>query len=910
MKRSQLAFIIVLLSLAAVTSMRADRLYLSGMGPSDARTWDFFCSEGQNSGKWKKIQVPSCWELQGFGDYTYGRFYKTKGLRPSCETGTYRTVFKIPADWAGRIIRLTFEGVMTDTHVCINGKSVGTPHQGGFTEFTYDITDYVTPGKRHKLEVTVKKESDNSSVNSAERRADWWLFGGIYRPVYIESLPKNHIENLVIDARADGCLYISPQGLTLSLEGKQVPFDSVAGCFRCPGVTPWDPEHPRLYEAVFSLPDGSHCLTEKIGFRTVEFRPHDGIYLNGTKLVVKGINRHCFHPESGRAVDRSLSLLDARLIKKMNMNAVRSHYPPDRHFLDICDSIGLLYIDEFPGWQTAYDDTTARRMLPEFIRRDVNHPCVFLWSNGNEGGWNTSVDSLFYSLDPQRRRVIHPWSDFDGIDTHHYPAYQTGVYRMQNGQNVFMPTEFLHSKYDKGGGASLEDMWSHWTRSPLFAGGFIWAYADEAVRRTDLGGILDSDGGNGPDGVVDPYRNPEGSFFTIREVWSPVYIDRFPVTPGFDGGIAVENRSLFSNLDEYRLDFSVRTLDGASIDCGNASLPGIAPGERAFATVPVCDRFFDADILELAAVRKIDGDTVCSWSTPLHRAEDQCVHVASQPVKLQVSFNDDGTIGSIEKNGIRLPLNGGPLPVGMLADCCRHTERVEAGGDVVNTFFYTGGIDSIQWRQTPDGRLLMDAVVLNDERGHGYKGKFLTENGNWQLGLTFNYPEEIFASGGKSVTYLGDGPYRVWRNRLKGSRFGVWTKEYNNSVTGQYNSATPPVYPEFKGYHSNVYWMQFPDFRVTSLTDGLFVRLYTPEEAIDETPGEMGGLDEGKRRQERTMVDFPAGDISFLLSIPPMRSYKPLDQLGPSAVPDNIRIKKGDEGFHIRLIFDFSDTLL
>ena len=199
----------------------------------------------------------------------------------------------------------------------------------------------------------------------------------------------------------------------------------------------------------------------------------------------------------------------------------------------------------------------------------------------------------------------------------------------------------------------------------------------------------------------------------------------------------------------------------------------------------------------------------------------------------------------------------------------------------------------------------MDATLLNDERGHRYKGNFITDEGKWQIGFSFEYPEEVFADN-KGVTYLGLGPHRVWRNRMKGPQFGVWSKEYNNSVTGQYNSTEPPVYPEFKGYHGNVYWMKFPDFKVTSLTDNLFIRLYTPEEAIDQTPGEMGGADEGKRKQEKTMIKFPEGDISFLLSIPPMRSYKPLEQLGPSAQPDNIRIKSGDEGFHIRLLFDFN----
>lgn len=106
------------------------------------------------------------------------------------------------------------------------------------------------------------------------------------------------------------------------------------------------------------------------------------------------------------------------------------------------------------------------------IARDVNHPCIVLWSNGNEGGWNMATDKLFYRYDPQRRHVIHPWADFDELDTHHYPAYLTGVGRFTNGYKVFMPTEFMHGLYDQGHGAGLEDFWARYTAHPLFAGGF------------------------------------------------------------------------------------------------------------------------------------------------------------------------------------------------------------------------------------------------------------------------------------------------------------------------------------------------------------------------------------------------------------------------------------------------------
>lgn len=919
MKRTWLSLLCCALTMM-VCAQQTQRIYLSGTNAEHTKTWDFYCSGGQNSGKWSKIEVPSCWELQGYGEYTYGRFYRTKGLNPSTESGRYRTTFRMPA---GDIYKLVFEGSMTDTQVWIDGQPVGPVHQGGFTEFSYDVTPYIKPNKKQTLEVLVCKESANASVNSAERRADWWLFGGIYRPVYIEILPKEHIEHVSIDARSNGEIYAdvkttSNEKVSLTIDGKPVSYNEAKGCWIYPHPKTWDPEHPHLYNATFTLGESGHRVSHKIGFRTVEVRPYDGIYLNGTKLVVKGTNRHCFHPETGRALSPAMSLQDAQLIKQMNMNAVRCHYPSDRHFLEICDSIGLLYLDELPGWQTYYDDTTAVKMVKEFIKRDVNYPCVFLWSNGNEGGWNRTIDSHFAELDIQKRKVIHPWSDFEDIDTHHYPAYQTGTYRLHNGQKIFMPTEFLHGKYDKGQGAALEDMWGHWAQSPLFAGAFIWAYVDEAVRRTDMPTgnsegksfgkkgfnikdcILDSDGGHGPDGCMDPYRQPEASFYTIREVWSPIHIDRLHVNPSFNGRVLVSNRYLFTSFQECSMKYYVKGLTGEILSEGKVSLPNIEPGESGYAKFELPANFSKGEMLELIAYNQ-KGEEVCNWTAPIHRANEQTISVQSSSKKSPVTFNEQGM----------LSVDGmvGPFPVGLKVEVKNHKQYTEADGTQVNTFWYKGGIDSIQWRQTPDGLLHMDAVILNDERGHGYRGNFYTEDSKWTIGLTFNYPEEQV----DSVHWVGRGPYRVWRNRLKGQEFGKWSLAYNNTKTGDYNSSTPPLYPEFKGYRSDMRWMELQNkdgkkVRVHTLNEGLYFRLFTPEEAIDQTLGEMGGLlDIQPRKQERSMVKFPEGDISFLLSIPPIQSYKPLEQLGPLSQPDNIRIKSGDEGFHIRLVFDFND---
>src|SRR6185312_3654673 len=143
----------------------------------------------------------------------------------------------------------------------------------------------------------------------------------------------------------------------------------------------------------------------------------------------------------------------------MNNNAVRmSHYPPDENFLEACDEIGIYVLDELGGWHQSYDTPTGHALVESMVKRDVNHPCILFWDNGNEGGWNTALDDDFAKWDPQQRNVLHPWAKFRGINTNHYPTYDAMV-RLAKGPEVFFPTEFQHALFDGGGGAALEDYW-------------------------------------------------------------------------------------------------------------------------------------------------------------------------------------------------------------------------------------------------------------------------------------------------------------------------------------------------------------------------------------------------------------------------------------------------------------------
>ena len=265
----------VLASTLITNAQTTETLYLSGTGLGNTVTWDFYCSDGMNSGKWSRIEVPSQWELQGFGEYTYGRFYLVKGSKPSDESGLYKHQFDVPAQWKDKQVSIVFEGVMTDTEVKVNDMPAGDIHQGGFYRFSYDITDKLNFGQKNSLEVKVWKESANKSVNAAERRADWWLYGGIYRPVYLKAVPKTHIERIAVDARAEGKLItelhlknlsngssvaasLTPVGSKKSMGRQIIPLNNDATqtiATQWNNIRTWDCENPNLYTLKLELLD-------------------------------------------------------------------------------------------------------------------------------------------------------------------------------------------------------------------------------------------------------------------------------------------------------------------------------------------------------------------------------------------------------------------------------------------------------------------------------------------------------------------------------------------------------------------------------------------------------------------------------------------------------------------------------
>jgi hypothetical protein len=894
--------------------------YLSGVDKDNTVPWDFLCTKGRNSGVWSKIPVPSCWELQGFGTYHYGWEENFK----ENETGMYKYSFASDPSWKNKIVRIVFEGSMTDTEVKINGKSAGPIHQGSFYRFKYDVTTLLK--EQNLLEVNVSKISSDTSVNRAERMTDFWVFGGIFRPVYLEILPKQFIDWTAVDAKADGSFlmevylsaikdvtHVEAQIKTLNGEPVGQLFSTalskrdskIAIHTKIENPQLWNPELPKVYQVEVRLKNANgvvHSVIEKFGFRTVEFKEGFGFFVNGQRIIFKGTNHHSFWPASGRTTSKQLSIQDVNLIKEMNMNAVRmSHYPPDAHFLEACDSLGLFVLDELTGWQKKYDTPVGKKLVKEMIMKDVNHPSIIIWDNGNEGGNNHDLVDDYPLYDPQNRKVIHPWNVFQGTDTQHYKGYDCCVGSLYHGTNVFFPTEFLHGLHDGGNGAGLEDHWTLMMSNPLSAGCFLWAFADEGIVRGDKDNTIDVKGNQAPDGIVGPYREKEGSFYTVKEIWSPVQVTNESPVNYFNGTLKVENKYFYTNLDKIHFTWKLVKLaapqnaktEGKIIDSGSFTGPALAPQQSGKLFIPVSTSLATADVLYLTAIDPFKRE-LNTWSWPLKSTRNINNELLVNAGDVKVVFSESGSdmilkaagvelsidkrtgmISHVRNSSASISLSGGPeLSVGTAQ--FKSLKSYADGNNYVVEVFHQGDLKKLKYTMMSNG-------LLKVEYAYSLYGKGAT---NYDfLGVNFNYPEEKITG----VKYLGSGPYRVWKNRLKGGTLDVWRKKFNNTVTGESWD-----YPEFKGYFKDFKWVvienkEYP-FTVFTETDNLFLRLYTPEKPKGA-------------KNDFTSPPFPKGDISFMHAIPAIGTkFDGPENHGPQGQKNKI----GWEWISGVLYFDFS----
>jgi beta-galactosidase/evolved beta-galactosidase subunit alpha len=622
--------------------------------PTPMHTPEQFFADAFDVSGWDTITVPSSWQMQGYGRPQYTNVIYPFPVEPPYvptenPTGCYRREFFVPASWSGQQIRLRFEGVDSAFHVWVNGEEAGYS-QGSRMTSEFDITSLIHPGS-NSLSVRVYQWSDGSYIEDQDM---WWL-SGIFRDVYLVAAPSISIEDYTVQTDLDasyrdavlrvnaivntgdsqsGDNQQGPYQLSLRLldaHRQLVPDAEITTEVAITPGTPatvelklsvrnpqkWSAESPTLYHIVLSLRDADgmlhEVLAQRVGFRVIELK--DGnVLVNGVPIMFKGVNRHEHHPDFGRAIPLTWMREAVQLMKQHNINAVRtSHYPDDPRFYDLCDEYGLYVIDEAdlechgfdflpepekwtsdnPEWEAAYLDRVER-----LVQRDKNHPCVILWSLGNESFYGRNHATMYQwakAKDPTR--LVHYERDWEAktadVYSRMYPSIDeiTKFAERPEHDKPLILCEYAHAMGN--GPGTLKEYWDTFYRYKALQGGFVWEWMDHGIRRIAEDGstyfAYGGDFGEQPhdgnfvmDGLLFADQTPSPGLIEYKKVIEPVVVEDTDLAAGT---LTLTNRYDFISLDHLSLSWNI-TEDERVYRAGTLVLPHIEAGAQATITIP------------------------------------------------------------------------------------------------------------------------------------------------------------------------------------------------------------------------------------------------------------------------------------------------------------------------------------
>ncbi|MFJ6895885.1 glycoside hydrolase family 2 TIM barrel-domain containing protein [Streptomyces hokutonensis] len=574
---------------------------------------DSFAEEGYDAGDWAEVAVPGHWVLQGHGSPIYTNHLYPFPVDPphvptENPTGDHLRVFDLPSEWpsdGGAVLR--FDGVESCARVWLNGTDIGE-FKGSRLPHEFAVGHLLKPSG-NVLAVRVHQWSAGSYLEDQDQ---WWL-PGIFRDVTLLHRPPGSALDFFVHASYDhlggaGTLRVdSDVDGRITVDGLDI--DVATGESVTVPVRPWTAETPYLYDGLLTT-EGER-VPLRIGFRTVELS--DGlIKVNGKAVLFKGVNRHEWHPEKGRALDRETMREDVLLMKRHNINAVRtSHYPPHPDFLDLCDEYGLWVIDECDlethgfteqawrdnpvdddRWTPALLDRAAR-----MVERDKNHPSIVVWSLGNEAGTGRGLTAMAEWIHARdRSRLVHYEGDINCRDTDVYSRMYADHAEVERiGQELdggthkrrglpFILCEYGHAMGNGPGGlADYQRLFESYDR---LQGGFIWEWIDHGIKDERYGFAYGGDFGEELhdgnfvcDGLLFPDRVPSPGLIEYKKVVEPVSID------GSEGSVRVTNKHDFADLSAFAFQWSYQ-VDGETVESGPLTVPPLAPGESADVKLP------------------------------------------------------------------------------------------------------------------------------------------------------------------------------------------------------------------------------------------------------------------------------------------------------------------------------------
>lgn len=618
----------------------------------------FYKSDYQEDTNWHNIAVPGNWEMAGFSPATYNQ--------PDNASGFYRMYFQVPREWAGRLVKINFDGVQNGCEIWCNGQPVAVDegswgrtnyHESGWTAWQADVTPVVRFGESNLLALRVTKNTKSVNCDTG----DFFFLGGVHRTVTLFSVPQNHIRDIFIETkllpndRAQVTVQLAGQmkdcKASMLLEG-QSPVEGkvdAEGKVKLIQIVSkprlWSAEFPNLYALSVDLKDAGgkviQHLSRRVGVREISIK--DGIFqVNNVPVKLVGICRHDVHPAMGTAVNEELWRKDLTLMKAANFNAVRtSHYPYGSKFYDLCDEMGFYVLGESPlCWVDTKDkelESAFAQRTREAVQRDKNHPSIVLWGIGNEnkpGPNNALAARITREIDPTRPRLISCQKGDDGetpveFDDKHYITPERMREAELDARRAKWPMIYSENPnvWDVRNGPDYGslDLWGHvmdrtmrelW-RDDHVTGTFLWEWQDRAVAdksptkyyfyfpKTGIHLVK-------PKGIVDGFRNPRPEYYHVKMAQTPIVLGDKIEMKGNTVVLLATNYYSFTDLNHLRIRW---TLSRASknLKAGETKL-ALAPRSHGALGVN-----FRADDLAEADVLRLDFEHPGGWNVATYQ---------------------------------------------------------------------------------------------------------------------------------------------------------------------------------------------------------------------------------------------------------------------------------------------------
>lgn len=587
---------------------------------------DFYSLKYDDS-QWTDFPVPGILELNGYGDAIYsnnGYPWRTQ-FRPEPPfveernnyTGSYRKMVTVPADWKGERIYLHVGSATSNLMVWVNGKFVGYSEDSKVSA-EFDLTKYLTPGKENLIAMQVMRWCDGSYLEDQ----DFWRFTGIAREVYLYARPQAHIADLfitpdLVNNYQDGTLEVKlnavgAKGETVMFslkdkEGKEVAAQTakvggngeVKVNFNVKNPLKWTAETPNLYTLYTTLMDGkqvAEVVPQRVGFRKVEIK-NAQVLVNGQPVLFKGANRHELDPVTGYVVSMDRMLEDIRVMKELNINAVRTcHYPNDPRWYELCDIYGIYMVAEANieshgmgyGDKTLAKEPTYEKAHLERNESNIkiykNHPSIIFWSVGNEAGYGPNFEKaydLVKAYDPSRPCQYEQAGQNGKTDIFCPMYYDYGGcewYAKGDNPRPLIQCEYAHAMGNSMGG--FKEYWDMVRKYPKYQGGFIWDFVDQGLRvknkqgKTiyayggDFGRYPTSDHNFNCNGIINPDRKPNPHANEVRYYYQNIWATAKDLKAG---EVEVYNENFFKSLDDVELQWTLES-EGKVLANGRSAL--------------------------------------------------------------------------------------------------------------------------------------------------------------------------------------------------------------------------------------------------------------------------------------------------------------------------------------------------